>query len=352
MRDAKILNYSLMNRPELYEILQHLSEKFSGISEKLDLDKKKSELKKLQTDLAKLRTVLPLPEEEIEKVAKEIEVEKNNLARPLFQLNNDSPLPEAGLVVVDEYSMIDETMGEDLLSFGCPILALGDPGQLPPVHGTPFFKGTPDYFLTDIRRQALDNPIIWLSKEIREGRSLKPGQYGDSEVVRYTDTTPEALAQRVLSSDQLLVGTNKTRKTSNNRVRQLRGKRGEFPVAGDRLVCLKNNHELGILNGQIWTCRNDAMFDGDYVILDLDGEDGERVQTSAHPHYFRGGEPPYYELREADAFDYGYALTVHKSQGSQWDSVVLFDEWHFKDREKWLYTAVTRAAESAYIVKM
>ena len=315
-------------------------------------EKSQQRLKKLQVQLAQLRVKLPLPEKEIADLEKEIEAEKVNLARPLFRINRDSPLPNAGLVVIDEYSMVDGVMGEDLLSFGCPILALGDPGQLPPVQGKSFFSGDPDFFLTDIRRQALDNPIIWMSKETREGRPLKPGSYGDSEVVKYVDTTPEQLADRVLGSDQLLVGKNITRRLSNNRVRQLRKKKGEFPLVGDRLVCLKNNHDLGILNGQIWKARTDSMFDGDYVILDLDGEDGERVQTSAHPEYFRGEEPAYYELRDADSFDYGYALTVHKSQGSQWDSVVLFDEWHFKDREKWLYTAVTRAAEKVYVVKM
>ncbi len=57
--------------------------------------------------------------------------------------------------------------------------------------------------------------------------------------------------------------------------------------------------------------------------------------------------------RRYDDFDYGYALTVHKAQGSQWDDVMLFDEsWAFKDsRERWLYTAITRAAERLTIVK-
>ncbi|MFG5630096.1 AAA family ATPase, partial [Enterococcus faecalis] len=101
-------------------------------------DKSQQRLKELQAERARLLTHKPVPETLVEKVDAAIKAEQINLARPMFQLNTESPLFEAALLVVDEYSMIDEQMGEDLLSFGCPILALGDPGQLPPVGGTPF----------------------------------------------------------------------------------------------------------------------------------------------------------------------------------------------------------------------
>lgn len=315
-------------------------------------DKSQQRLKELQAERAKLMTHKPVPETLVEKVEAAIKAEQMNLARPMFQLNTESPLYEASLLVVDEYSMIDEQMGEDLLSFGCPILALGDPGQLPPVQGKPFFSSRPDILLTEIHRQAQDNPIIWMSKEVREGRVLRPGDYGDSRVIPYAHLPKDQLRDMVLSTDQLLVGRNATRISSNQRARELLGRANALPQEGDKLVCLRNNHEVGLLNGQIWRTRRDSVFDGDYVIMEIEGEEGARVEVSAHPHYFHGNKPEYWERKDAEEFDYGYALTVHKSQGSQWNNVLLFDEWYGKDRKEWLYTAITRAAERVDIVLM
>lgn len=315
-------------------------------------DKSQQHLKELQAERAGLLTLDPVPAELLKKCEDAIAAERHNLTRPMFALNEESPLETAALLVVDEYSMIDRTMGEDLLSFGCPILALGDPGQLPPVHGTPFFDREPDLLLTEIHRQAADNPIIWMSKEIREGRGLRPGSYGDSRVTPYEALPREELQTAVLSTDQLLVGRNATRISSNNRARELMNRRGPLPEQGDKLVCLRNNHDIGLLNGQLWRARADAVFDGDYAILDLEGEDAQRVELIAHVDYFHGRTPEPWTRKDAEEFDYGNALTVHKSQGSQWNNVLLFDEWYGRDRRQWLYTAVTRAAERIDIVQM
>ena len=314
--------------------------------------KSQQRLKDLEAERAKLLTHKPVPTTMLEKVEAAIQAEKINLARPMFQLNSESPLLGAALLVVDEYSMIDTQMGEDLLSFGCPILALGDPGQLPPVQGTSFFSDKPDILLTEIHRQARDNPIIWMSQEVREGRVLRPGSYGSSRVVPYQQLPRDELRSVVLSTDQLLVGRNATRILSNRRARELLGRTDALPQAGDKLVCLRNNHEVGLLNGQLWKALADSIFDGDYVLLDIESEEGTRVDISAHPHYFHGNKPEYWERKEAEEFDYGYALTVHKSQGSQWNNVLLFDEWFGKDRRQWLYTAITRAAERIDVVMM
>ncbi len=313
--------------------------------------KSQARLLDLQNERARLLTHKPVPETLIAKVNAAIEAEQNNLARPMFQLNMESELNNAALVVVDEYSMIDEQMGKDLLSFGCPVLALGDPAQLPPVKGNAFFNNRPDLLLTEIHRQAADNPIIWLSKEVREGRDLKPGRYGESTVVRYSEAKP-TLAEKVLSTDQLLVGRNATRSSSNIRTRQLLNHEGPMPVANDKLVCLRNNHELGLLNGQIWTSTEPAKSADPYITLEIVDEDGAQLTVDAHPDYFHGGKPSYWEKGKAEEFDYGYALTVHKAQGSQWDNVLLLDEWYMRERKEWLYTAITRAAERIDIIQM
>lgn len=314
-------------------------------------DKSQKRLKDLQAERASLLTHDPVPTVMIAKVDAAILVERSNLARPTFALNTESELIGAKLLVVDEYSMIDQQMGEDLLSFGCPILALGDPGQLPPVRGVGFFRRDPDILLTEIHRQARDNPIIWMSKEIREGRDLAPGVYGESTVTPYKIAKPD-LADKVLSTDQLLVGRNATRASSNARARQLIGHGDPLPRSDDKLVCLRNNHEVGLLNGQIWTALTDSVFDGEHVIMNIENDEGAKLDVIAHADYFHGKVPEYWARRDAEEFDYGYALTVHKSQGSQWDDVLLLDEWYGKDRRQWLYTAITRAAERIDIVQM
>ncbi len=160
---------------------------------------------------------------------------------PTFELNERSDGERASLIIVDECSMVDEALGRDLLALGTPILVLGDPAQLPPVKGVGYFTGSdPDFTLTEIHRQAADNPIIRMSMDIRGGRTLRPGRYGDSEVIARGG---ELDAERVMAADQMLVGRNATRMRNNARFRELRGTTSPMPIAGDKLVCLKNNKD-------------------------------------------------------------------------------------------------------------
>lgn len=318
-------------------------------------DRGRMKLRELEVERAKLLTQNPVPQALLTQVDKAIAIERVNLKRPMFQLNSDSPLKRAALVVVDEASMVGNMMGEDLLSFGCPILALGDPAQLPPVQDRPFFSpNNPDTMLTEIHRQAADNPIIRMATTIRKGEFLKPGRYGQSNVFTRSELSREQLASIIQRTDQLLVGRNATRHASNARMRQLLGRSTSLPQKGDKLVCLRNDYELGVLNGQLWTCDEDGVGDEDQVFLQLSGEsEGDRIQCHAHSAPFYGKEVDSWSRREAQEFDYGYALTVHKSQGSQWDDVVLLDEWtNQQTRRQWLYTGVTRAADRITVVKM
>src|SRR5438270_1704737 len=104
---------------------------------------------------------------------------------PSFDLWDDAPASKAALIVIDECSMVDAELGRDLMSFGVPLLVLGDPAQLPPIQGGGFFtEAEPDAMLTEVHRQAQDDPIVRLSMEIRAGRELELGQYGETQVVR------------------------------------------------------------------------------------------------------------------------------------------------------------------------
>jgi exodeoxyribonuclease-5 len=273
---------------------------------------------------------------------------------PSFELWNDAPASKAKLIVIDECSMVDAELARDLMSFGAPLLVLGDPAQLPPIQGGGFFtEAEPDAMLTEVHRQAQDDPIVRLSMDIRAGNRIAEGQYGATQVVRREELDPK----RVLDADQVLVGRNATRRAYNARLRQRRGFAEALPMAGDKLVCLRNNRRKGLFNGGLWMVKERPRPRRQILRMHLrpDEELGERtVKVSVRPECFTGGieELEWPQRKKYDEFDFGYVLTVHKAQGSQWDDVVLFDESRaFPDnRERWLYTGVTRAAKRLTVV--
>lgn len=284
-----------------------------------------------------------------------IREEKAMLERPFFALKSDSILEHSDLLCLDESSMVDEQVGRDLLSFGCPILAMGDPFQLPPVRGQGFFfaHGN-DVCLTQVHRQALGSPILELATMVREGRGIPQGYDRQTELGWASLIVGRPDPDLVMEADQLLCGTNMKRQALNERVRELKGFTEKTPMEGDRLVCLKNNHELGLANGTIWhvqRCRPAGQ--QGKLVMDLRSDLGDREIDGVlvHEAPFLGRELQKWEYRDAEQFDFGYALTVHKAQGSQWDSVVLFDDWHRNDRRAWLYTGVTRAARELHVVQ-
>lgn len=289
--------------------------------------------------------------DEAEKIEKEIKEEKKKLKSPKFALNPESPIKDSDLVIVDECSMVNEPMARDLMSFGVQILVLGDPAQLPPVIGQGFFiNAKPDFMLTEIHRQAAENPIIRLATDIRQRRQPRPD---GKMVIPWGSIDPKT----VLQHDQILVGKNATKKATNHRIRDLLNRQSDLPVEGDRVVCLRNDHEIGLLNGSIWTVDTCYDLDGDGKLdLIVKNEDGNYLAVESHSAHFlaREGEAdiPWWLKKEAQEFDYGYALTCHKAQGSQWDSVLVFDESNVfrQDKYKWLYTAVTRAADRLTLV--
>jgi exodeoxyribonuclease-5 len=294
----------------------------------------------------------PRGEEEVED-----ETTGKTSVTPMFSVNRQSPVGNAALIVIDECSMVDEELGKDLLSFGTPVLVLGDPGQLPPISGGGYFtEEEPDILLTEIHRQARDNPIIDLAMQVRNGENLNYGDYGTTKIISKSDVNQEL----VLEADQVLVGTNKTRKRYNQRLRILKGFDQPYPISGDKLVCLRNDPTKGLLNGSLWqvmTAAKETTKPGINVLLRPEEDDMQR--GSAKVRLLKAAfeesdvEIPWSTKKRFDDFDFGYALTVHKAQGSQWNNVVLFDEsWAFRETSsRWLYTAITRAVETLTIVR-
>jgi exodeoxyribonuclease-5 len=273
---------------------------------------------------------------------------------PSFDLWHEAPASKAKLIIIDECSMVDAELARDLMSFDVPLLVLGDPAQLPPIQGGGFFTDAkPDAMLTEVHRQAQDDPIVRLSMEIRAGNRLAAGEYGETQVVRRADLDPK----RVLGADQVLVGRNATRRAYNARLRERHGFAEALPMAGDKLVCLRNNRRKGLFNGGLWLVKAKPKARRQIIRMHLDPDEGlggRMVKVSVRPECFTGeiDQFEWPQRKPYDEFDFGYVLTVHKAQGSQWDDVVLFDEsGAFPDnRDRWLYTGVTRAAKRLTVV--
>lgn len=268
---------------------------------------------------------------------------------PQFVLKEESEVSGAPLVILDECSMVGERMAEDLLSFGVRLLVLGDPAQLPPVRGTGYFiQGQPHVMLTEVHRQAKGNPIIEIATAVREGRTPALGDYGRTRVVSRVS------AEDAVAHHQVLCGTNKKRRAINARHREIDGRSGPYPEAGERLMCLKNDHKEGLLNGTVWNTTADAVPDDNgLVFLRVAPEEGDAdMGVPAVASLFTDEEAGADWRTRGQQFTYGYAATVHKAQGSQWDDVLLFDDWPSRETHRnWLYTGVTRAAERLTLVR-
>lgn len=268
-----------------------------------------------------------------------------------FVLDTFSRLHNADLVIIDECSMVDDQIAAHLMSFGTPILVLGDPAQLPPVAGAGFFtSGEPDFMLTDIHRQAQDNPIIHLAMKVRAKESIKPGTYGESRVVRQSAMTDDIIME---DHEQTICGLNKTRRALNALAREGRGFTEDLPVVGDRLVCTKNNRNIGLLNGSLWDVHKLTRRTSDTIEFIAKTADTlyrpEVVGVKSHLAFFEGKEKDLkpHMRKQFQEFDFGYALTAHKAQGSTFESCMIIDESYVfrDDRYRWLYTAITRASD-------
>lgn len=278
---------------------------------------------------------------------------------PRFSLNHESEIKYAKLVVIDECSFVDSRVGQDLESFGTKLLVLGDPAQLPPVFGQGYFTSRePDVFLDEILRQELDNPIRQLCEKARRGESLPYGKYGDSEVVHYGDPSVQ---ERVLAADIVIVGRNRTRHACNAKIRRLLGRaESSAPIAGDRVICLRNDHDRGLLNGTQWKvdrCLPDLdKLTAKIEITSADDDDRpDTVECETWLHHFmaREDELGTVDRRKYAELDFGNTVTCHRAQGSEWPNVVVFDEASAfgANAAKWRYTAFSRASKQLTIVQ-
>lgn len=261
-----------------------------------------------------------------------------------YKLKSSDSFKNVQLFIIDEGSMVGEKLLTDVMSFGVPILLVGDPNQLKPVNDESVFDKC-DYYLTEIVRQAQDSPVIWLSQQILKG-SLSVGTFGTCQV-RSGGVADSEFAY----ADQVLTDTNKTRYSLNTYMRNLhfnRQVRKQF-VEGDKIICRTNsiitsdagfaltNGAQGVINKIMESNEKDALI---RCVMGTDELGAFTFIGTAHPERFAP------EIRPPK-IEHAYAITVHLSQGSEWDNVIYVASG-FRSKSS-LYTAITRAKQSVLV---
>lgn len=294
------------------------------------------------------------------------------------------PVPDVPykIVIVDEVSMAPRELMELLFKYRCHVICLGDPFQLPPVDKDQDngLLANPHVFLDEVMRQAAESEIIRLTMDIRAGKKLEFQEGKEAMILPHQELTTGMLTW----ADQILVGTNATRIGLNNKMRELLG-RGGAPQDGDKVICLRNywesiaNNEDPLVNGtigylknsfedfvqlprymggqQIEVLRADFVSDSDALFYDVPMDTkmiltGERC-VDWKTAYKMSKNPKTVGLLPKE-FTYGYAITCHKAQGSEWDNVLVVEEkfpFNKEEHARWLYTACTRASEKLVLLK-
>ena len=273
------------------------------------------------------------------------------------------------LIVIDECSMVDEKIWNDLLSFNIPLIVLGDSGQLPPLRGkSPITAEEPDVFLDEIVRQSADNPIIYLSMLARQGKDIPLGDYGDGISVITKD---DFFDDHLLTAEMVITTTNDLRDELNTYIRQeLLGRTAPLPVEGDKLICRKNNWDevlngIPLVNGLVGKVVNGPVevcdYNTDLFAMNFRPEGFKNKQFEGLECNVKMFSPisakerkdiigNRYEL--GNKFEYGYAITTHLSQGSQAEEVLYYYEpfGNAEFRRQLLYTGITRAEKELTLV--
>ena len=268
------------------------------------------------------------------------------------------------LIIIDEAYMVPIEMKQDIEQFGIKILACGDWNQLPPVNSTPAYLNNPDSvrLLTKTMRQAEGSSIVKLAYNVLNGFPISNGYYGDVLVINEDELTD----QMILSSDVVICSKNSTREFYNNKIRKLYGFNSPTPQYGERVICRSNNKDeivddINLANGLIGSVAN---------FPDVSGFDGKTFKMLFKPDLLNNAfdikvsykyfTAPYQQkdmlkndrYLEGEKFEFGYAITAHLSQGSQFNNVIVIDEPMFGNiNNRLAYVAITRAKHRLIYVK-
>lgn len=267
------------------------------------------------------------------------------------------------LIVIDEFSMINDKMVKDILSFQIPVIALGDPGQLPPIFGTnKYIHNTKWPVLKKIMRQTDHSGILDFADKARHGEIIPYGSYKKCQVLSFNDD------YNIIDYDVVLCWKNETRNRINYMIRDELQFYDQFPMIGEKVICLNNNYNYMIeknnipfflVNGLVCYVQSYSRIRDDVSFLIkikpdcFDASDPNYYVTAYSQPFITGNDPHPDDYHEQFIhLDFGYALTCHKSQGSEWDNVLIINEYRGSKSgfNQWLYTAITRAKKTVTII--
>ena len=307
-----------------------------------------------------------------------LEVEWDESDHPRFQRNARNPI-DATAVVVDELSMVDVYVFASLmeaLPLGCRLVLTGDADQLPPVgagnvlHDLIAAGQIPVVRLTEVFRQAQESLIVTNAHRIVQGEMPElhetkrdfffmertPGMAAAVVGSLCTDRLPRAYGYSPIDDIQVVCPSRKGRTGTvqlNAMLQQMLNPpspekneiriRGTTLRTGDKVMQIKNNYDI------LWTRGGEegvGVFNGDIGVLQsIDLGTGELELEF-------DGRTAVYTVQNAQDLDLAYAITVHKSQGSEFPAVVMpvagvVPQLKYRNL---LYTAVTRARERIVLV--
>ena len=296
------------------------------------------------------------------------------------------PFIEYSVVVVDEVSMAPKELMDLLFSHNAYVICLGDPFQLPPIDKEQdnHLLDKPHIFLDEIMRQAAESEIIRLTMDIRAGKPLELFKGSEVQILDKGDLVDGIYTW----ADQILVATNNKRHEINDFMRQKKGF-GPNPTIGDKIICLRNywdDYSLSpehdpLVNGTIGyitdtpekICLNVPRYLYQPGVIEalsvpMESDVGQEYIPYIDSNIINGKESiltnyDKYKLGKAKTrigdvipreFAYAYAITVHKSQGSEWNKILVMEESFPRDKmehARWLYTACTRASEKLVVIR-
>lgn len=293
------------------------------------------------------------------------------------------------VIFIDEISMVDFNLLQDLASFGTHIICCGDHAQLPPVNGRDNLLLTkPHAMLDEIVRQEADSGIIKLSHLVKDGYDDYVKNFkSDNAIVLPKESLNTGM---LLWADTILCAKNNTRNSINSQVRKLKGYDGDLKD-GEKVICLNNywdyESDTGVflMNGTTGIAKNIKHFTNNipyYVtrripikktsiptynfnfvtdtldtFTDINADKGlflNNCNTLSQDDEYILSINKKYKKYIPMYFDYGYCLTVHKAQGSEWDNVLVIEEdfpFGKKEHRQWLYTALTRAKKKVVLLR-
>lgn len=270
------------------------------------------------------------------------------------------------VLVIDEISMVPNNILKEAAKHKIFIIALGDPFQLPPIGEDNGLLQAPHVFLDEIVRQEEDSSIIRISQAIRnyDGR---PIEFENDDTVQIV-SRDEVVDGMLHWADQILCFKNNTRRQINDFMREQLKRSSFLPENGDKIIFTKNNWDR--LNGEGYALVNGMIgYVSDveigepmgilgqiaYANVTTDFSDSMFLEVPMDSNIFQGTQPMPQEGKgknRVEHADYGYAITIHKSQGSEFDKVLLYEEQLRRNIDlQGLYTGETRAKEKLVIVK-